>query len=107
MTTEEAKRYALSEAAAWIRSFVHDGLYHDDFEEFDSPEDGPVVRGFLGEIAGELLKRAGVQACRKCGCSELDACECDGGGCSWIEPDLCSACAELTPARRLIEVVAR
>jgi len=27
--------------------------------------------------------------CRKCGCTEYDACE---GGCSWVEPDLCSAC---------------
>lgn len=29
-------------------------------------------------------------ACRVCGCTEERACE---GGCSWVEPDLCSACA--------------
>jgi len=28
--------------------------------------------------------------CQKCGCTELDACE---GGCSWLSPGRCSACA--------------
>ena len=28
--------------------------------------------------------------CRKCGCTEEKACP---GGCTWVEPDLCSACA--------------
>jgi ParB/RepB/Spo0J family partition protein len=32
----------------------------------------------------------GVQVCRECGCT--DECACDGG-CAWVEPDLCSACA--------------
>jgi len=27
--------------------------------------------------------------CRSCGCSDFFACE---GGCSWVEPDLCSSC---------------
>ena len=31
------------------------------------------------------------QACRICGCTETQACP---GGCWWVEPDLCSACAE-------------
>ncbi|MFA7331074.1 MAG: hypothetical protein WC326_08380 [Candidatus Delongbacteria bacterium] len=30
-------------------------------------------------------------ACRVCGCTEDRACP---GGCWWVEPDLCSACAE-------------
>lgn len=32
--------------------------------------------------------------CRACGCSEFDACydERLGGGCAWVEPDLCSNC---------------
>ena len=29
------------------------------------------------------------RTCRICGCWELEACE---GGCSWVGPDLCSAC---------------
>ncbi len=33
--------------------------------------------------------------CRACGCSEFDACtEADGCGCSWVEHDLCSTCAD-------------
>lgn len=29
--------------------------------------------------------------CRECGCTDERACP---GGCSWVEPDLCSQCAE-------------
>lgn len=36
----------------------------------------------------------GRRICRICGCHESHACE---GGCSWAEPDLCSAC-DLAPA---------
>jgi hypothetical protein len=41
----------------------------------------------------ELEEEAGVEErhCRVCGCTEDNACE---GGCSWVEDDLCSACAE-------------
>lgn len=35
-----------------------------------------------------------VRDCRVCGCTENDACD---EGCSWVEYDLCSACA---PASR-------
>lgn len=31
-----------------------------------------------------------VRRCRKCGCTDLHACP---GGCSWVDIDLCSACA--------------
>jgi len=31
------------------------------------------------------------QVCRVCGCTEDNACP---GGCSWVEPDLCSRCVE-------------
>lgn len=30
--------------------------------------------------------------CRGCGCTDLEACLVDGVPCSWVEPDLCSAC---------------
>lgn len=36
---------------------------------------------------------AGDATCRRCGCSELDACQTEHGACFWLEPDLCSACA--------------
>lgn len=38
-------------------------------------------------VLPERSARAGV--CRKCGCTDDKACP---GGCSWVEPDLCSAC---------------
>lgn len=31
-----------------------------------------------------------VRACRECGCTDDRSCP---GGCSWVELDLCSACA--------------
>lgn len=34
------------------------------------------------------------QFCRVCGCTEDAACD---GGCSWVEPDLCSACVGKSP----------
>lgn len=39
-----------------------------------------------------LVDRAyGLPACRECGCTEHAACD---DGCWWIEPDLCSTCAD-------------
>ena len=36
-----------------------------------------------------------VATCRTCGCWDLEACEDeDYGACYWVEPDLCSACAD-------------
>lgn len=39
--------------------------------------------------------------CRQCGCTDADGCTVSGGlfdpplvGCVWVEPDLCSGCAE-------------
>ncbi len=32
-----------------------------------------------------------VRRCRECGCTDKFACE---GGCSWVAPDLCSACGQ-------------
>lgn len=31
-----------------------------------------------------------INRCRVCGCTDDNACP---GGCSWVEPDLCSKCA--------------
>lgn len=55
---------------------------------------------WLDGKAWELLVKtarneAGVAKCRKCGCSELQACS---GGCRWVEPDLCSEC--MKPVRK-------
>ncbi|MEA4895782.1 MAG: hypothetical protein VB064_11040 [Oscillospiraceae bacterium] len=39
-----------------------------------------------------ILERVRTEpVCRVCGCTEDNACP---GGCCWVEPDLCSTCAE-------------
>lgn len=42
-----------------------------------------------------------VQRCRECGCTNDKACP---GGCSWIEQDLCSTCAEPIDGDTVMEV---
>ena len=38
-----------------------------------------------------------IDYCRRCECSDLDACvHVDGSPCYWVEDDLCSRCAEGT-----------
>jgi hypothetical protein len=45
----------------------------------------------LGQIAGIAARALGEpRTCRVCGCTDERACP---GGCSWVEEDLCSACA--------------
>ncbi|MEN6583031.1 MAG: hypothetical protein ABFD54_11325 [Armatimonadota bacterium] len=39
-----------------------------------------------------LNSRRDMPTCRECGCTDDHACD---GGCSWVEPNLCSACAEV------------
>lgn len=46
---------------------------------------------------GPDLAALGIRACRECGCTQESGC---AGGCSWIEPDLCSACAPAAAAAR-------
>jgi len=48
------------------------------------------------EIAG--ARSPDVQRCRVCGCTEADCSGCiakTGQPCTWVEPDLCSACTEV------------
>lgn len=37
---------------------------------------------------------AAERACRECGCTQNHACVTAGVACHWVEPDLCSACAD-------------
>lgn len=43
-------------------------------------------------------------ACRGCGCTDDHACP---GGCFWVEPDLCSACAAALPPLVIVTVAER
>ena len=52
----------------------------------------PALRHPLAGALGLL-----AQTCRVCGCTDDDCSQCiekTGGPCHWVEPDLCSACAE-------------
>ena|SRR5690348_7929355 len=53
--------------------------------------DGSRVRTDNFELNADQGRR-----CRRCGCTDLNACP---GGCSWVESDLCSACAGRAVAR--------
>lgn len=65
---------------------------------------GRKIFGQLQRLAVERLDKGGgyqlsvfritpdeSQKCRECGCTFSRGC---AGGCSWIEPDLCSSCAQ-------------
>jgi hypothetical protein len=80
------REWALVESAQWIRSVRNDGVVEDTFKDREEIEH---AQRELGRVAHDLLKLAGIRACRLCGCSEEDACD---GGCSWAGPELCSAC---------------
>lgn len=49
-----------------------------------------VIRAFAHGQRVMKNRDLGRRTCRVCGCWELNACN---GGCSWVEADLCSACA--------------
>ena len=62
--------------------------------EWEEALDRPPVAHSLPSIEEEnpATPAAGAQVCRDCGCTDEKACE---GGCTWVEPDLCSACKQI------------
>jgi hypothetical protein len=63
--------------------------------QMDDPEN---PGGDVGQIVGEVLRpKFPKGVCRKCGCSELDACVgALGDGCAWTDrtQTLCTACED-------------
>lgn len=62
-----------------------------------------LLRDMASDAAGIRAERDAValpvllgRICRRCGCSDLDACD---EGCGWAAVDLCTACTEGEPAR--------
>jgi hypothetical protein len=56
--------------------------------------DGRVpITELIGHHEHNLDLHPEVRRCRKCGCTEFNACLVDGVPCWWVEEDLCSACA--------------
>jgi hypothetical protein len=56
---------------------------------------GGVHDGKARERIEAIERELGMPRCRVCGCTDDRACP---GGCYWVEPDLCSACAAQQPA---------
>jgi PRTRC genetic system protein A len=53
-------------------------------------DDATADTGVMRLCAHGVIIPLDEPACRVCGCTESSPCE---GGCEWVEPDLCSACA--------------
>lgn len=56
---------------------------------------GAMAVRFLENLAVPAFDRLPVRTCRVCKCTEADCSQCiarTGSPCSWIAPDLCSAC---------------
>jgi hypothetical protein len=49
----------------------------------------------LAERDATVVAMMTVPTCRTCGCTDAQGC---GGGCAWVQPDLCSACLALPTA---------
>lgn len=60
--------------------------------ELEACVDAHVGQERMYDDAGRPLVPSVVgMFCRRCGCSQYDACD---GGCDWAEPYLCTACAD-------------
>ncbi len=62
-----------------IRELQSTFVEHIERSAIENADGEPLLPSRLGPV------------CRRCGCSELDACQ---PSCSWAEPDLCSACVQ-------------
>lgn len=52
-------------------------------------------------LGGSRIPVTAIRRCRTCGCTDADCSGCierTGSPCSWVEPDLCSACEERSEA---------
>ena len=55
------------------------------------------ITGHVGGVDLRHLQVLGAGECRVCGCTDYDCHACierTGEPCTWIAPDLCSACGE-------------
>ena len=77
------------------RLFNHQGVHPAALmiSRFDA-EAALILAREIGR-AMERSDRVGRRHCRVCGCTDLMACRPEP--CHWVEPDLCSACAEFAP----------
>lgn len=93
------RRHDLEYMAAGVLTALLVGAQHLEVDDVRVPtDDAGVITGALNirilgawfKITPALLAMAGG-VCRVCGCTDETACF---GGCSWVAPDLCSACGD-------------
>lgn len=80
-----------------VLEFLHVGLSRDDavrlLDRLLTENSGnPIALVADAWLYGATAARnalSGRRVCHVCGCWEMHACE---GGCSWVGPNLCSAC---------------
>lgn len=76
--------YALAQPLDVIVVGPRENIFHACLSQYDTwPEALARLSSWVIDV---------VATCRECGCTDDYACE---GGCYWVEPDLCSACAEM------------
>lgn len=75
-----------------------------------TPEDHAAFEGIVRAAVRLMRGDDEPAACRECGCTEDDSSGCielTGAPCSWVEPDLCSACFSKTKPLPAISPVAK
>lgn len=76
------------DAEGVLRSLAFQDLADNVGRDWDGGREFARMAKPFGVNVEKIL--AAIPTCRKCGCTEAAACK---GGCSWVEKDLCSACA--------------
>lgn len=75
---------------------IGDFLKVPEYREEDDPTTYAGALKMFALIGHEHRKELARRVCRTCGCTEADCSQCiakTGQPCSWVERDLCSACA--------------
>lgn len=76
-----------AEQAATFRLYITG----NNTEDMDELARADIAEEHIRIALAHLSKEHDGLQCRECGCTEHHACE---DGCYWVEPDLCSSCAD-------------
>lgn len=109
----KATRYLIDEArgANYVRAFkerrdIVVQVWIGRAEPVSEPDGDWSMPGRLGlglAVEAAVSQTTPIQRCRTCGCTANDCRQCvenTGGPCSWVKPDLCSACSPATRKKK-------
>lgn len=92
------ERWARAEAWRWIAEEFRGGLQVCNGTLEEDCATFALIAPMFGVDLQAIYDGLGtVQTCRVCGCTDDDCSQCverTGEACTWVEPDLCSACAQ-------------